>query len=581
MLKISRKNSSLTASFLLLFVSFCGKSAGAQAAGRASPLQQSDAWKEELVKNANAPVKVVEFFDYQCPFCAATIPALDEALRTYPGKVQLELRNMPLSIHPDSMLAHQAALAAAEQGKFWEMHALLFANRSKLKPENLLDYARQLNLDIARFQQRLESGYYKAAVEKDIALADSLGIHATPTFFINGQKLVGRQSAERLKQAIDAALDPRNAHAALAPRATTELVKELDLSHSPIRGSKDAPITIIEFSDMQCPYCAAVTPTLRQLMTQYPNQIKWVFKNFPLDFHADSQLAHRAVLAAGQQGKFWEMHDLIFINQRAIKRDDLLQKAQRLDLDIARFKADLDSDRMKKMVDADIKEGKRLNVDGTPTFFINGNEYSGAMDFARFQRIIEKEMPAGVVARPVMSTTSNRGEIITGAAGAPVTVTWYSDLQSELTVKATLQIRQLMSNYPGKIRVVFKNRPLETHPGATKLHEAAMAANAQGKFWQMHDLIIANPHKDDKQTLLGYALRLGLDLKRFESELDKRTYRSAVESDLEEARTRGVLGTPVFFINSVRIDGLQPQKQMEQVITEQLTASVQANSRKP
>src|SRR5215813_14066172 len=148
MLKISRKNSSLTASFLLLFVSFCGKSAGAQAAGGASHLQQSDAWKEELIKNANAPVKVVEFFDYQCPFCAATIPALEEALRSYPGKVQLVLKNLPLSMHHDSLLAHQAALAAGEQGKFWEMHALLYANQKKLKPEDLLDYARRLDLDM-------------------------------------------------------------------------------------------------------------------------------------------------------------------------------------------------------------------------------------------------------------------------------------------------------------------------------------------------------------------------------------------------------------------------------------------------
>ena len=578
MLKLSRKYNSLTA-ILLLFVNLCGMPANAQAP---DTRKQPDAWKEELVKNVNAPVKVIEFFDYQCPYCAATIPALDEALRSYPGKVQLVLRNMPLSIHPDSMLAHQAALAAAEQGKFWEMHALLFANRSRLKPENLLDYARQLKLDIARFQQRLQSGYYKAAVEKDIALANSLAIHATPTFLINGQKLVGAQSAERLKWAIDAALDPRNAGEALPPLEPTKaILKKLDFSHSPVRGNKDAPITIIEFSDMQCPFCAAVTPTLRQLMTQYPNKIKWVFKNFPLEFHADSPLAHRAVLAAGQQGKFWEMHDLIFADQNAIKPSDLLQKAQRLDLDITRFKADLDSDKIKEMVEADLKEGAQLDVGGTPTFFINGNEYSGAMSLFQFQEIIGKEMPLEIPVHAATDSANGRDEISIGAADAPVTLTWYSDLQSDLTVKATLQVRQLMSTYSGKIRVVFKNRPLETHPGAMKLHEAALAANAQDKFWQMHDLIIANPHKDDKQTLLGYASRLGLDLKRFESELDKSTYRAAVESDLEEARARGVFGTPVFFVNATRIDGLQPQKQMEQVITEQLTARVQANSSKP
>lgn len=569
----------MTICLLLLCISLCWKSSGAQVAPTTGPQPQSDAWKDELVKNTKAPVKVIEFFDYQCPYCAATIPALDEALKNYPGKIQLVLRNTPLSIHPDSMLAHQAALAAAEQGKFWEMHALLFANRRKLKPENLLDYARQLNLDVPRFQDRLQSGYFKAAVEKDMVLADSLGIHATPTFLINGQRLVGRQNVDSLKRAIDVALDPRAPRTQLqSPERINAAAKALDLSHSPVRGNKNAPITIVEFSDMQCPFCARVSPTLQQLMARYPDQIKWVFKNFPLDFHADSPLAHRAVMAAGQQGKFWEMHDLIFADQRAIKRDDLLQKARSLNLDMARFTADMDSEKIKQIVEADLKEGVRLNVDGTPAFFINGNKYSGAMDMAKFQGIIEKELPPGVAAHLVQARGAGDAEISVGAVTAPVTMTWYSDLQSDLAVQTTLQVRQLLSAYPGKIRVVFKNFPLATHPGAMKLHEAALAANAQGKFWQMHDLIIANPRKDDKQTLLGYAARLGLDLKRFENELDNRTYQAAVERDLLEARRRAVLGTPVFFINLARIDGLQPQKVMEQVIAEQLAASLRAKS---
>ena len=127
--------------------------------------QDPNKWRADLVNNANAPVKVIEFFDYQCPFCAAAIPAIEEALRSHPGKVQLILRNMPLSIHPDSMLAHQAAIAAAEQGKFWEMHALLFENQRKLRLENLIEYARQLNLDGTQFRQRLESGYFRTAIK--------------------------------------------------------------------------------------------------------------------------------------------------------------------------------------------------------------------------------------------------------------------------------------------------------------------------------------------------------------------------------------------------------------------------------
>src|SRR5947209_2061664 len=243
------------------------------------PVKVKPDWREELTRNVGAPVQIVEFFDYQCPFCATTIPALHEALKNNSGQVQLILKHNPLSIHPDSMLAHQAALAAGEQGKFWEMHDLLFAHPRKVKLPDLLEYARQIHLNMPLFQRRLESGYYKAAVEQDLALAEAVGVEGTPTFFINGQKLTGAQSAERLQSMIVGRPDTQAAKAD---------VSSLTLANAPVRGAAGAPVTIIEFSDLQCPFCARVVPTLQQLMEQYPAGVKWVFKNYPLDFHADS-----------------------------------------------------------------------------------------------------------------------------------------------------------------------------------------------------------------------------------------------------------------------------------------------------
>lgn len=548
----------------------------AQAASPAAPVANPDAWLAEVTNNNGAPVKITEFFDYQCPFCASTIPALEDALKSYRGKVQLVLRNSPLPIHPDSMLAHQAALAAGEQGKFWEMYRLLYANQKRLKPANLLEYARQLNLNLDLFEQRLQSGFFKNAVQQDIALADSLGVDGTPTFFINGQKLIGAQSTQRLKQAIDNALNPRAV--ATAPTTPTLSVSELDLSHAPVRGPKTAAITIIEFSDMQCPYCASAAPTVRELMSEYPDNIKWVFKNFPLPFHSDSALAHRAVMAAANQGKFWEMHDLIFSSQRAIKRSDLLAKASSLGLEMDAFVADMDSDKTRHLVEADVDEGNRLNVNGTPTFFINGREFSGALSLTRFRAVIDKELSGNADSAPATSTPAGADEITVGPVNAPVTLTWFSDLQSELTLKATLQVRQLMSAHAGKIRLIFRNRPLETHPGAIRLHEAALAANAQGRFWEMHDLIIANPHQDDEQTLLSYASRLGLNVKRFQRDLDTHRYQSVIKQDVNDAKQMAVLGTPVFFVNSTRIDGLPSPSAMESAVSKQLAGKMQASS---
>ena len=274
----------------------CQKASG-QKALPVSINSQKD-WREKLTSNQHAPVKIV-IFDYQSSACASTIPALLKALKESSSEAQLILKHAPLPIHPDSLLAHQAALAAAEQGKFWQMNDLLFAHQQKLTLPDLLEYARQLELNVPLFQKRLRSGYFKGTMNQDQALAQSLGVDSTPTIFINGRKLAGKQTGDQLIGALAGKPIPATSGAG------NSSIADLDLSDSPSLGPSDAPITIIEFSDFQCPFCARVVPTLRTLMAQYPTQIKWVFKNFPLDFHADSKLAHQAVLAAGRQGKFW------------------------------------------------------------------------------------------------------------------------------------------------------------------------------------------------------------------------------------------------------------------------------------
>jgi protein-disulfide isomerase len=132
-------------------------------------------------------------------------------------------------------------------------------------------------------------------------------------------------------------------------------------------------------------------------------------------------------------------------------------------------------------------------------------------------------------------------------------------------------IREVAAAYPEKIRVIFKNLPMDFHPHAILAHEAALAAGVEGKFWEMHDLILSNQSALTRADLLSYAKRLGLDAARFASRLDSEESRAVIAGDLAEAKTRGVFGAPAFFVNDKRLDGVQPVGRFKEVIQNELS----------
>jgi protein-disulfide isomerase len=152
---------------------------------------------------AKAPVTIVVFSDYQCPFSRQAEDVLDEVGRTYGDKVRLVFRDFPLPIHPHARAAAEAAGCANAQGKFWEYHAKLFANQNALGGEKLKDYAKEVGLDAAKFEQCLAERPYASTVDEDLKEAAKLGVNATPAFYINGRALTGVQPLERFKEAID------------------------------------------------------------------------------------------------------------------------------------------------------------------------------------------------------------------------------------------------------------------------------------------------------------------------------------------------------------------------------------------
>lgn len=149
-------------------------------------------------------------------------------------------------------------------------------------------------------------------------------------------------------------------------------VVNIPIGNSPIKGNKKAPVTIVEFSDFQCPYCAQLQPTLEEVLKAYPKEVKLVFKHYPLPFHAQAKNAAKATLAAGEQGKFWEMHDLVFSNFSQLSDEKFKELAAQIGLNVEKFTADYNSTKYEQTILQDMAAARNAGVTGTPTLFING-----------------------------------------------------------------------------------------------------------------------------------------------------------------------------------------------------------------
>ncbi len=160
----------------------------------------------------------------------------------------------------------------------------------------------------------------------------------------------------------------------------------------PAKGPEKAPVTIVEFSDFQCPFCGKAESTVTQVLTEYKDKVRIVFRDFPLPFHPQAQKAAEAGQCASDQGKFWEMHGKLFANQNSLELPALKGYAKDLGLDQGKFDKCLDSGEKAKVVEASRKAGEEAGVSGTPAFFVNGMMISGAQPFENFKSLIDAEL---------------------------------------------------------------------------------------------------------------------------------------------------------------------------------------------
>lgn len=208
------------------------------------------------------------------------------------------------------------------------------------------------------------------------------------------------ENQELISQAVAAALDGQNNRAGNNQDGNPTARLDVSVDDDPFWGPVDAPVTIIEFSDFQCPYCGRFQQeTYPRLQEMYGDRIRFVYRDFPiLQLHPNAAISAQAANCANEQGNYWEYHNLLLTNQDQSTRSDLVRFATQLELDMNAFNECFDSGRYEQEVNDDVREGSAYGVQGTPTFFINGRPLVGAQPFEVFAAVIDEELAAAEAA---------------------------------------------------------------------------------------------------------------------------------------------------------------------------------------
>lgn len=364
---------------------------------------------------ADAPVTIVAFSDFECPYCLRGHQAMQALEQEFPGKIRFAYKAFPLEFHGHAMVAALVARSALDQGKFWEFYDQLFSQRG-LDMARLQEYAHKAGLDLARVEGDLEALKWGSSVQKDMRQGRKLGVTGTPSYFINGRHVHGAKPVEVLRAVVEEELqladrwqkqgvpaDKIYAHAIAdgyrevqvrkpRPGLKPDVIYPVPVEGSPQRGPEGAPVTIVEFADFECGFCVRGNDTLEKLRRRYGDKVRVVFKHFPLPFHSHAFLAARAVMAAEAEGKFWEFHDRLYQQKAQFDEASLTAIARDLKLDLKRFKQRLHSTEADARIVADQELGHTLGVRGTPAYFVNGRAVDGAVPELEFRLVVQEEL---------------------------------------------------------------------------------------------------------------------------------------------------------------------------------------------
>ncbi|MEM6990097.1 MAG: thioredoxin domain-containing protein [Myxococcota bacterium] len=382
---------------------------------------------------------------------------------------------------------------------------------------------------------------------------------------------------------------------------------KVELGDAPTRGRANAPVTIVMYSDFECPYCVQGHQTMAALRNAYRDEVRFAYKPYPLPIHGQAIYAALAARSAQAQGKFWEFHDKLY-QQAGLSPQILVRYATEAGMDVEALQRDLIALEYGPQVSRDMRQARRLGVDSTPTFFINGRELSGAQPVEAFVQIIDAEIalakrwvaegvPADGVYEHAIADGYARVEYkkarrdldpdgvfpvpigdspTVGPATAPITIIAFGDFECPYCAKGHETLLEVREHYGDKIRYAYKHSPLPFHSFAFLAARASVAAHGQGKFWAFHDALYKRRAKIDEHVLLEVAKEAGLDMKRFRAQMNDLELDRQIEDDQRLAAALSVRGTPAYFINGRPLGGAQPEIQFRLLIEEELERAASA-----
>jgi protein-disulfide isomerase len=578
-----------------------------------------------------ARVTIVEFSDLQCPFCAradATMARLAEAYDA--DSVRIVWKHYPLDFHQHARPLAEAAEGVFEMGgsgAFFNFVHTAFANqKDEDAPDIVSRWGARAGVDGHALEEGVRTKRWAARIDRDMQLAQQLGVQGTPAFYVNGVTVQGAQPFDKFRAIIDEELakaDALKKSGVPADRiyatATTEnrkdaktprdeeaeaaaeeakIVHRVPIGKSPVKGPATAAVTIVEFSDFQCNFCQRAEETVAALQKKYGDKVRVVWKDSPLPFHSRAEPAAELARAVRDQkgdAAFWDAHDRLFASQPALEDADLERVAKDAGVDAKKAMAAVKSKKYAAQIDEDLDLVDDLDADRTPHFFVNGHRVVGAAPIDSFTQIIDAEIakvdemvkagtaPASVydaiiangVTPPDLErrhAAHNPAAPFRGAANAHVVIQEFADVQCPYCQRAEETMDQILKDYGTKVKIEWRNMPLSFHKDAQLAAEAGLEVKTQKgqpAFFKMLKTMFEHQKEEgglERPALEGYAKALGCDMKKFGAALDGHTHKNEIDRDVNDAQNAGINGTPGFIINGYYVSGAQPYRKFKKVI---------------